>query len=259
MTDPLKTAEAVAGAVEASAKTAGKVVDVVHGSGRWLEGKIGGVITDAIGFVIGDPLSAARQIRQIRLRDRVLEVAWQSQQLLESRGVEALQIPSDKVLIPLLQGASIEDDVELQKLWAELLASSMTEKDAVQRSFISVLGDLTPTGANALREYFEETPAAKTKPGHELGISYIGETMDGELYGVSVAQGLGRLGLVEPAMMQFMVPREPSHLTERHTSAAEITVPRDYYRVVVSEFGAAFCKAVGMCAPLKPAKATLDI
>jgi hypothetical protein len=257
MPDPLETAKAASGAIEEVARTTGKAIDAGRETARWLDGKVGQIIADVIGVTVGDNLSATRQVRQIRLRERVIETAWEAQKRLEARGISEPITPRDKIILPLLEAAAIEDEPELQKLWAELLASALSHEEAIQRRFISVLGDITPTSAKALREYFEETPGAKVPPARELGISYVGETLDGDLYGVSIAQELGRLGLVEPALMQFMIPREPMSLTDP-PSADEITVPRDYYRVVLTDFGRAFCEAVGMTAPLPTGLQKLD-
>ncbi|MDI1363522.1 MAG: Abi-alpha family protein [bacterium] len=221
----------------------------MHASGRWIDGKLGRVIDDLIGITIGDTLSTERRARQILHAERLQTLAHQAHERLVSRGVDRVQAPPDKILIPLLDAASLEDDPELQQLWAELLASALTHEEAVRRAYVSILSELTPTAAKALRAYFLKVEDARRPPDKAPGWSYVGPTLDGDLFGVDIARDLARLGLVEPALISFMVEQEPTSRDPHDTHSAEIVVPGDLYRVVLTDSGRAFCEAVGMSPP----------
>jgi hypothetical protein len=259
LADPIEAITAGAGAIEETAKTAGKAIEAGRDLGSWFEGKAGQAISDAIGLVIGDPLAEARQAAQIRRHERLIILGRQSQARLSALGVEQLIPLEDKVAIPLLEAASLESDPSLQEMWANLLATALSEEDGVGRAHISILADLSPIEARALRDYYLRTPEALKPAYRERGYVIANGSMDGDLYGLHVTRGLFRLGLVEPAFMVFKVVQDVGRSHE-DPETNEISVPGDLYRITMTELGEAFCRAVGMTPPEPKVQATtLDI
>lgn len=262
MSDPVEAITATAGAIEESAKTTGKAIDASRELGSWFDGKLGRALEAAIGWAIEDPLVEVRMASQIRRRERLCILARQSQARLSQMGVTSLARPADKVIFPLLDAAALEDDPNLQTLWANLLASAVAGEDGIERVYISILADLTPVGALALRDYFLKAEHATKPPWKEPGFKHAPGSLDGDLYGVDVAGSLARLGLVEPATIIFDVvqdlrlERSSGYSPDVDPVTHEIAIPGDLYRIVMTSLGVEFCRAVGIESVVKKAAET---
>jgi hypothetical protein len=86
-----------------------------------------------------------------RLKKRALRIASLGQALISASVVSKRPIPL-KILLPLLNDASLEDDQELQDCWASLLASA-ADGDAVEitRAYVEILRELTSRDARLLQ------------------------------------------------------------------------------------------------------------
>src|SRR2546422_2456255 len=104
-------------AVRAVAEATGKVVDAAREFGGFIGKYIGGPLEQGVG-IFEDKLRYMRWERQQRLMA-------QAGKYLAANGMSAptRKIPM-KVAIPLLQGASIEDDDDFQDRWAKLLVNA---------------------------------------------------------------------------------------------------------------------------------------
>ncbi|HZJ17017.1 MAG TPA: Abi-alpha family protein [Chthoniobacteraceae bacterium] len=68
--------------------------------------------------------------------------------MIAAAGADIHEIPP-RTLIPILEGASIEDNAELAELWAALLANAATsEEDVIPPILPSILQQLTPFDAH---------------------------------------------------------------------------------------------------------------
>jgi hypothetical protein len=100
--------------------------------------------------IIEDKLKYLRWERQVRLmrraEDFMLEVGLNG----PSRAIPL------KFAIPLLQGASLEDDDEIQDLWAKLLvnAADADSSVAMKRVFIEILENIGPLEAQILQTLY---------------------------------------------------------------------------------------------------------
>jgi len=79
--------------------------------------------------------------------------------------MESISLPltggrSPKILLPILDGASLEDDAELQDKWAALLVSAASRPDEEVRGFSEILRQVTPALAKFLDRAFDETAEA---------------------------------------------------------------------------------------------------
>src|SRR5687768_13852787 len=88
--------------------------------------------------IIGDRLRLFRWERQVAYTDKV-------NGLLSARGVTETKAVLPKFALPIIENASLEDDDDLQALWAKLMANAMDPKSQVslQMSFIDILKNLT--------------------------------------------------------------------------------------------------------------------
>jgi hypothetical protein len=87
-------------------------------------------------------------------RERIVEQVWaRAQEMLRQAGVQPGPVPL-KIIVPLLQYASLEQDADLQERWAALLANSSHPSYSVQPSFPDILRQLAPADARFLDAIF---------------------------------------------------------------------------------------------------------
>jgi hypothetical protein len=137
--------KAIANAVEEVAKTTGKALDMVQQAGSFVAEYTRTPLETGIG-IISDKLVYMRWERQQRFFRR-------SQEFLAQRGLSApLNAVPLNFAIPLLEAAALEEDDDLQDLWAALLVNAATSSSSNdrRRAFISMLEQLTPLDAIVL-------------------------------------------------------------------------------------------------------------
>lgn len=111
-----------------------KAADLVH--------RLAGPVCDDIGAMISDsikPYRAKNFVNTLRKTDRILRDA----------ALPANAVPT-RLLFPIADASSIEDNETLQEMWAGLLATASQQTDAVSPSFIETLKQLTPDEARHL-------------------------------------------------------------------------------------------------------------
>lgn len=132
-------------AIQEVAKTTGKAIDATREAGGFIAKFISGPIEQGMG-IFEDRLKYMRWERQIRLMQRADE-------FLHRSGLNAPTRPVPlKLVIPILQGASLEEDDDLQDRWAALLvnAANANFQSEVRRSYASILEQLTPLDVRIL-------------------------------------------------------------------------------------------------------------
>jgi len=107
-----------------------------------LVGKLFGPMADELGQYFGDKVRAFRQ----RNLTSVLEG---TQKILDGQATEAGPIPP-RLLLPLVESASLEDDSLLQDMWSGLIANASSTTEAVSPAFIETLKQLGPDDARSL-------------------------------------------------------------------------------------------------------------
>ncbi len=117
-------------------------IDAVRDFGAFLGRIIGGPLEQA-GGIVEDKIRYIRLERQLRLQNRFFQV-------LRERGLSGptRTLPL-KLAIPLLQAATMEENDDLQDLWANLLANSADADSGVEarRTFIDILSSFTTLDA----------------------------------------------------------------------------------------------------------------
>ena len=143
-------------AIEAVAKTAGKAIDLADKFGTFISKYISGSVEQGIG-IFEDKLKYMRWERQLRLMQR-------AEEFMKAAGLsEPTKQIQMKYMIPLLQGATLEEDDYLQDMWAKLLVNSSTINSGIEltRNYIDILERITPLEARILEKIyslpFEET------------------------------------------------------------------------------------------------------
>lgn len=86
-------------------------------------------------------------VRTYRLRNQLRMLA-KTQEMLKRAGIEPKAVPL-RVLVPILSGASLEDNEDLSSKWAALLANASTFDDISHLShiFADILRQLSPVDA----------------------------------------------------------------------------------------------------------------
>jgi hypothetical protein len=93
------------------------------------------------------------KVRQFRQRN-FYRVAEKVEQYLAEANVEPKAIPA-RLLLPLVDSASLEDDETIQELWAQLLASAAQEPEAIPPSYAEMLKQLSPQQARILNAIYQ--------------------------------------------------------------------------------------------------------
>jgi hypothetical protein len=109
-----------------------------------------GPAAEELGQRVQDSVRAYRYGRQLKLLAKTEKMA-------KDAGFTPKAVPI-KLLFPLLEGASLEEDENLHTMWAALLANAANPDtpELVHPSFIGTLKQLSPDDAKALEEGFEE-------------------------------------------------------------------------------------------------------
>lgn len=124
-----------------------------------------GPLADEVGEMLRDKL------RDYRRRNLERTVA-RAQQLLSNAGKFPDSIPS-RTLVPIIEGASVEDDPALAEKWAVLLANAADGSNrSVKPSYANILAQLTPLDAEVL-DLTAELCAQVSHESDDWGVSYL--------------------------------------------------------------------------------------
>jgi hypothetical protein len=149
--------------------------------------KLFGGPVEQIGGMWTDGLVARRQIRQLKLIQKVKEA-------VDKAGFDPSMV-RDKVGVNLLQAALLEDDETMQDAWANMLAneSDPRKQNPVEPIFPAVLKDLSPREVRFLNRLHDVALA-------DVIATQDGETMlsDLELTDAFVKAGLTRWSTIGP-------------------------------------------------------------
>lgn len=125
-------------AVQEVAKTTGQAIEAARQAGGFIAKYISGSLEQGMG-IFEDRLRYMRWERQIRLFKR-------SHEFLQMNGLSAptRSVPL-KLAIPIIQGASLEEDDDLQDRWAALLVNAANAEfhSEVRRAYVVILEQLT--------------------------------------------------------------------------------------------------------------------
>jgi hypothetical protein len=127
-----------------------------------------GPAADEVADMLRDSIRLYRYQRQLRLLEKAETMASQA-------GFTPQAVPL-KLLFPLLEGASLEEDEDIHTMWSALLANSShpSSLNLVLPSFAEVLRVLTPEEARLLNAAYKyamsRVSPSNLTPASELGI-----------------------------------------------------------------------------------------
>lgn len=125
--------------------------------------KLAGPAAEEIGLTLRDHVRVFRLKRQVRLCQRVKDICADAY-------IEPQKVPI-KVLLPLLDAASIEETDELQDIWANMLANAAAGGNGgsgVEPVFPLILKELGIQEVKFLDELYEEAMRKRVKRRAEL-------------------------------------------------------------------------------------------
>ena len=123
-------------------ETISKATDLVH--------RLTGPVCDDIGAMISDSMKPYRA-------KNLVNTLQKTEQILREAGLPANAVPT-RLLFPIVEASSIEDDGTLQEMWAGLLATASQEIGSMSPSFAETLKQMTPDEARYIdRIYGERT------------------------------------------------------------------------------------------------------
>ncbi|MGD9904284.1 MAG: Abi-alpha family protein [Vicinamibacterales bacterium] len=135
---------------------------------------------DAIGETIAHPIVEWQNRRIERAAGVVADAAL----LLEREGIEPQAVPG-RILMPLLERASIEDDAELRERWVRLLAAAASGDSNALPAYVSILSELSPQEVRILDWLYRHT-----KTQGPSGVVFIESTRTRALNSLDVSADL---------------------------------------------------------------------
>ncbi len=132
------------------AKTVGKGIDTSKNLGAFFAQFLTGSLKQAMGM-IEDKLIQVRWKGQVRLQEKV-------EKYMKALGMDTpTRFIPPKFALPLIQAASLEDDDNIQDMWARLLVNGADERNGLdlQMAYIEILNNLTPLEAKILDKIYE--------------------------------------------------------------------------------------------------------
>ena len=130
--------------------------------------KLVGAVGDGFANKINDYFGGRRAVNLAAVVQRAQERAIE-------KGLDPSKIPL-KIIHPLLEAASLEENADLQSTWAALLANAADPKGKIMVSsaFITILKELTPGAVRFLDCLYPSTPSGKWR--RTLGAFRLEET-----------------------------------------------------------------------------------
>jgi Abortive infection alpha len=245
MTDETDAFKEGAKAVQEVAKVAGKVVDAGTGTAGWLDRLFGAGLGHAVGRRWSDRQLVARIEASILDWGRLELLLHKVQQRLKAAGTTQTRMPPPKIVLPLLEHATMEYEDDLHTMYANLLASALDPEMEIEKKFVSVLAELSGTDVRVLRDMFaawlyyeEKLPKKKNEGRYSSGVTGSNETSVIAAY---------RLGIVLPVQVEVNSYEPGGHddrigayggSSETHVVQSDLTV------VAFTEFGEKFCMAI---------------
>lgn len=107
-------------------------------------------------------------VRFWRWKNKV-SIISKTQKVLEKNGLGKQKVPL-KILVPLLEGASLEEEESMQVRWANLLANAVSGSVEVTPSYVEILKELSPTEVLLLDRLYSE---ASSEPDYKERLTRV--------------------------------------------------------------------------------------
>ena len=161
--DPNDTGTEAFKAAKAIAKTTGQGLGIIEKCGTFVSQFIGGTLEQAFG-IIEDRLKYRRWETMVKFVDRANHFMAERGSRMRFRPVPL------NVAIPIFEAASLEEDDDLQDLWARLLVNAAdAESDVeVKRRLVSILQDFSHMEVHLLQAIHDAPPMKGNSPTKRL-------------------------------------------------------------------------------------------
>jgi hypothetical protein len=251
MVDEIEAVTEAARAVQEVAKTSAKAIDAGRSVGGFLNRVFGRAVEDTVGLYWTDKVAVKRIEAAIYNWERLESMAHKAKGRLEKKGAIALRAIPPKVALPLLEYATVEHEEDLHTLWSNLLATGMdAREEEIHRKYVTTLGEMTAADAIVLRSMFEDSKKEISKKEFKYSTLTYGPGVDGTASHDTVSViTLNRLGLIESAYIAFKTfapGGHDDHYGDYGPFRDEVSFPGDLSSVVITPFGRAFGRAVGL-------------
>lgn len=146
-------------AAQEIAKATGQGLEMVKEFGAFVAQFIDGPLEQGFG-IIEDKLKYLRWERQVRLMDRANAFMAERGSRMRFRPVPL------NVAIPIFEAASLEEDDDLQDLWARLLVNAADAESGIEvkRGLVSILQDFSQMEARLLQKIHDAPPKESGVP-----------------------------------------------------------------------------------------------
>ena len=247
--DEIEAITESAKAVQEAAKFGGKALDIGRDAGGWIDRIFGRGIEDAVALHWSDRARARRIEAAIYDWERLTELFRKvNARLSKKEGISSLRLMPPKIVLALLENATVEYEDDLHTLWANLLATGLdASADEVQRQFVSILSDLSSNDAKLLRELHSEFQTSGEPVWfYGRGNLIIEKTRERSVSDEVSLINLNRLGLVAPSTLEFQTyePIYDSTRREYHHERETVVAQGPLAEITITPLGIAFCKAV---------------
>ena len=161
---------------------------------NFIEEMSGGLVSNALGLV-ADKLAYLSLKQAFSLRDKVREE-------LRRRGVQQPREVFPKILLPLLENATIEEDEQLHSRYAMMLANARDPNfhGKVTRSFATILSELEPLDVFIIEMSFTALSSNHREALADLRLVCKSTKESADNVAISV-RNLIRLGLLKPGVV----------------------------------------------------------
>ena len=161
--DPNDTGTEALKAAKEIAKATGQGLEIVQNFGAFVSRFIGGPLEQGFG-IIDDKLKYRRWEAMVKLVDRANHFMAERGSRMRFRPVPL------KVAIPIFEAASLEEDDDLQDLWARLLVNAADAESGVEvkRRLVSILQDFSHMEVCLLQKIHDAPPTKGDSPTKRL-------------------------------------------------------------------------------------------
>jgi hypothetical protein len=143
--DPVTGAVIIAGLTTAGKQTADGLMNII------------GKILNPSAESIGEGMASSLQEWAKRRKERAAGILIGAATILEVAQIEPISVPG-RILMPILEKGSVEEDPELRQVWSRLLASAAMPDSSsrILAAYPHILAELTPLEVKVLKFVVEE-------------------------------------------------------------------------------------------------------
>jgi hypothetical protein len=171
---------------------------IVTGEGGKIASHLAKLLLEPTFKAAGEWLAVPVEMRRDKRRLRATKVVEESARQLQQSGDEPKAIP-ERMLIPLLEKASLVEEEELQHVWSSLLANMARNPEGVLPAFVGILGELSPIEVRLLASWAQGSSDVKILANYhhtnEESLKVVGDLSELRL----ILTNMERLMLIVPS------------------------------------------------------------